>query len=406
MPTASDPAAALSQALREDRGRIIGALVARLRDFQLAEDALQDASASALIHWSRTGVPDRPRAWLIRVAFRKAIDRLRRSARDAAQAVDLTVLAQDEAAEPEIIADERLRLIFTCCHPALEQKSQVALTLRTICGLTTAEIARAFLDQEATMGQRLSRAKAKIVAAHIPFRVPDPEDWPARLASVLAVVYLIFNAGYGHKTGKRDLVDEAIFLGRLLNALHPADSEVEGILALMLLTQARHGARVGDDGATVPPAGQDRGRWDGAMIAEGLMILQTALARNTPGPFQIKASIAACHLLPDRPDWAQILTLYQALSVHEPTPVVHLNLAVAMAETGQLLEAITLVHGLESALQHYQPYYAVLADLARRLGRSELSLNAYDHAIRLATRPEDAAFLRKRRAELTNPSSP
>ncbi len=402
MPAASDPATALSQALREDRGRIIAALLARLRDFQLAEDALQEASASALIHWERAGVPDRPRAWLIRVAFRKAIDHLRRTARDAAQVAELAVLARDEAEEPEMIADERLRLIFTCCHPALELKSRVALTLRTICGLTTAEIARAFLDQEATMGQRLSRAKAKIVAAHIPFRVPDPEDWHNRLSSVLSVLYLIFNAGYDDSTGKRDLVDEAIFLGRLLNALHPADAEVEGAIALMLLTQARHGARFGEDGVTVPPAIQDRGRWDGALIAEGLIILQAALARDAPGPFQIKASIAACHFWPDRPDWVQILTLYQALCVYEPTPVVQLNLAVAMAETGQLLEAITLVQELGNVLQDYQPFHAVLADLARRLGRRELSLSAYDHAIRLATRPEDAAFLRKRRAELTN----
>lgn len=404
MPPAFDHAAALSQALKEDRGRIIAALMARVRDLQLAEDALQEASASALIHWARTGVPDRPHAWLIRVAFRKAIDRLRRTARDAAQAADLAVLARDEADEPEVIADERLRLIFTCCHPALEQKSQVALTLRTICGLTTAEIARAFLDQEATMGQRLSRAKAKIAAAHIPFRVPDPEDWHSRLASVLSVLYLIFNAGYGQNAGKHGLAEEAIFLGRLLNDLHPADAEAEGALALMLLTQARHGARVGEDGATVPTASQDRDRWDGALITEGLTLLQGALAREALGPYQIKAAIAACHLLPERPDWAQILTLYEALCVYEPTPVVRLNLAVAMAETGRLLEAITLVQGLESVLQDYQPFHAVLADLARRLGQSELSLNAYDQAIRLATRPEDAAFLRKRRAELSNPS--
>ena len=225
MPSAPDPAAGrlLEQALRADRGRILSALIARVRDFQLAEDALHDAAASALIHWSKGDLPTRPEAWLIRVAFRKAIDRLRRASRDAAQSQAMAILAHDEAMEePEMIADERLRLIFTCCHPALEPKSQVALTLRTVAGLSTAEIARAFLDAEPTMGQRISRAKTRIAEAGIPFAVPGPEDWEARLASVLAVIYLIFNAGYSAGPAEpRKLCDEAIFLARLLDQLRP-----------------------------------------------------------------------------------------------------------------------------------------------------------------------------------------
>ena len=388
----------LEQTLRQDRGRILSALIARLRDFQLAEDALQDAATAALLHWAET-VPDRPEAWLIRVAFRKAIDRLRRAARDAARTEALAILARDEAEEdPEVIADERLRLIFTCCHPALDPKSRVALTLRSIAGLTTAEIARAFLDSEPTMGQRLSRAKTRIAEAGIPFAVPGPEDWAERLQSVLAVVYLIFNAGYTAGPGEpRDLCDEAIFLARLINALRPGEAEVEGCLALLLITHARRAARNDASGATVPLTEQDRSLWDRAAIAEGLALLQGALARHGPGPYQIKAAIAACHVAGTRPDWRQIALLYDSLHRIEPTPVVQLNRAVALAESGALEAALDLISQLAPLLDAYQPFHAARAEYLARAGRIPAAGLAYARAIDLAPSAADAAFLTTRR---------
>ena len=401
MTTAPDPAAVrlLEQALRADRGRILSALIARVRDFQLAEDALHDAAASALIHWSKGDLPTRPEAWLIRVAFRKAIDRLRRATRDAAQSQAMAILARDEAEEdPEVIADERLRLIFTCCHPALDPKSRVALTLRSIAGLTTAEIARAFLDQEATMAQRLTRAKAKIAAAVIPFAVPGPEDWADRLQSVLAVVYLIFNAGYTAGPAEpRDLCAEAIFLARMITDLRPGDAEAEGALALMLITHARRAARVDAAGATVPLADQDRTLWDQSAIAEGLSLIDRAMARRTPGPYQVKAAIAACHVHDSGPDWPQIALLYASLYRMEPTQVVQLNRAVALAEIGELSAALSILQPLAVPLADYQPFHAARAGLLARSG-DPAALAAYDRAIALAG-PADAAFLARRRAE-------
>ena len=402
MATASDPVAlALDRALRQDRGRIISALIARVRDFQLAEDALQDAAGSALIHWANA-IPDRPGAWLIRVAFRKAIDRLRRASRDIAQTRALTILARDEAEEdPEVIRDDRLRLIFTCCHPALEAKSRVALTLRTIAGLTTAEIARAFLDAEPAMAARLTRAKAKIAAAGIPFAVPGPEDWAERLQSVLTVVYLIFNAGYSAGPDEpRDLCAEAIFLARLINTLRPDDPEVEGCLALLLITDSRHAARVDRAGATVPLADQDRSLWDQSAIAEGLAHLHAALTRRAPGPYQIKAAIAACHVQDGGPDWAQIALLYDSLYRIEPTPVVQLNRAVALAETGQLGPALDLILGLAPMLDAYQPFHAARAEYLARAGQTTEARAAYDRAIALTTSHSDATFLREKRNAL------
>jgi RNA polymerase sigma-70 factor (ECF subfamily) len=405
--TASDAIAvtrAVEALLRQDRGRLLAALIARLRDFQLAEDALQEAALSALTHWGRTGIPASPQGWLLRVALRKAIDRIRAGQRDDRKSADLARLALDEANEtpPEGIPDERLRLIFTCCHPALDPKSRVALTLRSIAGLTTPEIARAFLDADATMGQRLSRAKAKIAAAGIPYAVPGPEDWPERLQSVLAVIYLIYNAGYsvGPKAdahADRDLCAEAIFLTRLLVQLRTDDAEIEGCLALLLLTQSRTSARHDAEGITIPLAEQDRSRWDRRAIDEGLALINRAMARRSPGPYQIKAAIAACHMADPAPDWPQIAALFTRLLDFEPTPVVRLNRAVAVAEAGDLARALEEVSALASMLDDYQPFHAAQADLLAREGQVPAARAAYDRAIALAPSAADAAFLTKRR---------
>ena len=406
MTRAGDPALSLAQVVRSDRGRLLAALIARLRDFQLAEDALQDALEAALRHWGRSGLPASPQAWLLRVAQRKAIDRLRAGARDGRRIADLTLLAGEEAAEwaTEDIPDDRLRLIFTCCHPALDPKSRVALTLRTLGGLTTAEIARAYLDREPAMGQRLSRAKVKIAAAGIPFAVPGPDLWAGRLDSVLTTIYLIFNEGYSASSGavplRRDLCEEAVFLARLLIFLRPDEPETEGLLALMLLTHARRAARIAQ-GALVPLEAQDRRLWDAAMIGEGLGLLDRAMARHAPGPFQIKAAIAALHVQPEPgggTDWRQIALLYDSLLRMEPTPVVRLNRAVALAESGALPAALREIETLAGALDDYPQFHAARADLLCRLARGPESDAAYDRAIALAPTTADAAFLRARRS--------
>ena len=410
MTRAGDPALSLAQVVRSDRGRLMAALIARLRDFQLAEDALQDAQEAALRHWGRSGLPASPQAWLLRVAQRKAIDRLRASARTGRRIADLTLLAEDEAAEmaAEDIPDDRLRLIFTCCHPALDPKSRVALTLRTLGGLTTAEIARAYLDREPAMGQRLSRAKAKIAAAGIPFAVPGPDLWAERLDSVLTTIYLIFNEGYSASSGavplRTDLCEEAVFLARLLISLRPEEPETEGLLALMLLTHARRAARIAQ-GDLVPLEAQDRRLWDAAMIGEGLALLDRAMARRAPGPFQIKAAIAALHGQSSPgggTDWRQIVLLYDSLLRMEPTPVVRLNRAVALAESGALPVALREIETLAGALDGYPQFHAARADLLRRLARGPESDAAYDRAIALAPTSADAAFLRARRSARVN----
>lgn len=393
----------LEGVMRNDRGRLIAALIARLRDFQLAEEVLQEAVISALTHWGRTGLPASPQGWLLKVALRKAIDRLRCGKRDLRRAAEIAVLAADEAdeTEPEMIPDERLRLVFTCCHPALDPKSRVALTLRTLGGLTTPEIARAFLDQDTTMGQRLSRAKAKIAAAGIPFVVPGPEDWAERLNSVLTVVYLVFNAGYTNgPAADRDLCAEAIYLAQMLDHLRPGEAEVEGCLALMQITHARSLARTDGQGATVPLTDQDKSLWNAAMIANGLAVLDIAIARGNPGPFQIKAAIAACHSLDIGPDWPQIAALYGSLFRIEPTPVIALNHAVAVAESGDLPAAMARLADLAAQLDDYQPYHAARADLLAKSGQSAESHAAYTRAIAMAASAPDAAFLTNRRNRL------
>ncbi|MDP3341876.1 RNA polymerase sigma factor [Frigidibacter sp.] len=407
-PAAPGPAAAIAVAreldrvMRSDRGRLLAALAAGLRDLSLAEEALQEAAISALGHWARSGLPRSPQGWLLQVARRKAIDRLRGAGRDARKAEALARLVVDEAApEPEAIPDERLRLIFACCHPSLEMKSRVALTLRTVCGLTTPEIARAFLDAEPTMGQRLSRAKAKIAAAGIPFAVPEAELWPARLEAVLTTVYLIFTTGYVAGPGEpRDLCHEAEYLMRLIDRLRPEDPEIEGALAMMLLTAARRAARIGADGASLPPAVQDRSLWDGARLAEGRAILAAAVARRRPGPFQIKAAIADCQMAEPGPDWPQIAALYGALWRHEPTPVVSLNAAVALAEAGEPARGLAIVESLEGHLAGYQPWHAARAALLAMTGDRAAAASAYQQAIALAPGPAEALFLQRMLASL------
>jgi RNA polymerase sigma-70 factor (ECF subfamily) len=406
--TASGPASAiavsreLDRVIRADRGRLLSVLAAGLRDLGLAEEVLQEAAVSALAHWGRSGLPASPQGWLLQVARRKAIDRLRGAARDSRKAQAMATLAEDEAApEPEAVPDERLRLIFACCHPALEPKSRVALTLRTVCGLTTPEIARAFLDAEATMGQRISRAKAKIAAAGIPFAVPEAGQWDERLETVLTTVYLIFTTGYVAGPGEpRDLCLEGEYLMRLIDRLRPGEAEIEGALSMMLLTAARRAARIGPDGASLPPGEQDRSLWDTGRIAEGRRILARAMERRRPGPFQIKAAIADCQMADPGPDWPQIVALYGALLRHEPTPVVRLNAAVAIAEAGDPARGLAMVEELGGALPEYQPWHAAHAALLALTGARTEAAAAYREAIARAATPAEALFLRRRLADL------
>ncbi len=409
--TAPDIASAVSAIIRDDRGRLMAALIRSLGNFDLAEDALQDAAERALTHWARSGLPERPDAWLLQVARRSAIDRLRKTKRHKAAEPEVARLMEedeaDRAEETPEIPDERLRLIFTCCHPALEEKTRVALTLRTVGGLTTKEIAHAFLDKEAAMGQRLSRAKTKIAAAGIPFKVPERRDWDDRLNAVLSVIYLIFNEGWtagpGEEPLRIGLCQEAIWLGRLLTSLAPNEPEIEGLLALMLLGHARHEARFDASGAMVPLDHQNRADWDQALIDDGLAVLDRAVARRLPGPFQIQAAISALHIQSERAettDWPQILLLYNRLFALSPSPIVALNRAVALAETGALTCALRELKALESMLAEYQPYHATLADLARRDDDTETARHAYLSAIRLSQNPGEIAWLEERLATL------
>jgi len=395
----------LDRVMRADRGRLLSVLAAGLRDLSLAEEVLQEAAVSALAHWGRAGLPASPQGWLLQVARRKAIDRLRGAARDSRRAQALAVLAADEAApEPLAIPDERLRLIFACCHPALEPKSRVALTLRTVCGLTTPEIARAFLDADPTMGQRISRAKAKIAAAGIPFAEPEADLLSERLQAVLTAVYLIFTTGYVAGPGEpRDLCAEAEYLIRLIDRLRPGEPEIEGALAMILLTGARRAARIGADGASLPPVEQDRRLWDAARLAEGRAVLARAVERRRPGPFQIKAAIADCQMAEPGPDWPQIAALYGALLRHEPTPVVRLNAAVAIAEAGDPARGLALVEALAPTLAGYQPFHAAHAALLVMTGDTAAAAGAYRRAIALAPGPDAALFLTRRLSGLGDP---
>jgi RNA polymerase sigma-70 factor (ECF subfamily) len=403
---------AIETLARAETGRLLGALLRDTRDFQMAEDCLQEAMASALEHWSRNGLPSAPAGWILQTARRKAIDRFRRDRnfdRKAHEYGVLLELDQQTAAtdDPPAIPDERLRLIFTCCHPALESKTRVALTLRTLCGLTTREIARAFVDTTEAMAQRLVRARHKITKAGIPFEIPEPEHWGERFKSVLAVIYLTFNEGYSATEGaaplRRDLCLEAIRLGRLMLELAPRDAECEGLVALMLLNHARTPGRLGPDGSIIALDRQDRGLWNRVEIAEGQALLDQALARKQTGPFQLQAAISALHAdAPDHrsTDWRQIVLLYDALYGFVRNPVFLLNRAVALSfATGpeQALEALCTI---ETDLDAYQPFHAARADFLRRADRPIDARQSYLRAIELSGNESDRLFLSGRMQEI------
>ena len=402
----------IEKLVREEWGKLLSILIGYLGNFQLAEDALQDGLESALEHWHKNGLPRSPTAWLLQTARRKAIDRIRRSANFSAKQSEYQLLLEmdrtdSESEEMHEIPDERLRLIFTCCHPSLDEKTRTALTLRTLGGLTTTEIARAFLDSEDAMAQRLVRGKRKIKAAGIPYAVPQSDQWGERLNTVLGVIYLIFNQGYfsshGENQIRSELSNEAIRLAKILMKLKPAEPECEGLLALMILHDSRRKARHDKSGEMVALSEQDRSLWDRHKIIEGAEILEKALRRFHPGSYQIQAAISSIHSQADSHEatnWDEIVLLYDELYKHQPNPVVVLNKCVAVSYAEGADKALKLIAGLETELQNYQSFYATKADLLRRDGKTKLAEVAYLKAIELSQETKTRNFLEKRLGEM------
>jgi RNA polymerase sigma-70 factor (ECF subfamily) len=405
--SATDAREAVTRAHREEWARVVASLTRRFGDLDTAEEAAAEAFAAAVERWPADGVPPNPGAWLTTTANHKAIDRIRRENKRDDKQREARMMYGDEPLGA--LGDERLRLIFTCCHPALAMETRVALTLRMVAGLTVAEIARAFLVQESAMGRRITRAKAKIREARIPYRVPSAQDLPARVRGVLAVLYLVFNEGYlatGPDTDpvRGDLTAEAIRLARLIRALMPADGEVAGLLALMLLTEARRPTRVSASGELVALGEQDRGAWDAALIAEGhLLVRERLAAAAAPGRYQILAAINAVHTsardVRDT-DWSQVVALYDQLVRLDPSPIIALNRAIALAELDGPQVALAAIDRLEESLTGYRPYHATRADLLRRLGESQKAREAYDKAIGLTGNTAETAHLIRRRDQL------
>ena len=398
----------IARVFRAEHGRAVSVLIRALGDIDLAEDAVQDAFTVAVERWPREGMPPSPAGWIITTARRRAIDRLRREAtREARHAESFTLYGADEGSalvEEGPVKDERLRLVFTCCHPALSREAQIALTLRLLGGLTTPEIAHAFLVPEATMAQRIVRAKSKIRSAGIPYRVPRDEDLPARLPPVLAVLYLVFTEGHtataGDDLGRPDLATEAIRLGRVLVELMPDEPEAMGLLALMLLTEARRPARTDEAGDLVLLADQDRGRWDAALVAEGLALVRRCLRRNAPGPYQLQAAINAVHTdaaTAADTDWSQVVALYDHLLRLAPTDVVRLNRAVAVAERDGPKAGLALLEGLD--LEGYVGFHVVRAELLGRLHRWPESVAEWERAAGLSDNAPESRHLRVRAAD-------
>ena len=408
----ADAAAAIARAYRHEWARVIATLARRLGDLDTAEEAAAEAFAVAVERWPVDGVPPNPGAWLTTTAYRKGIDRIRRESKRDAKQEESHRLRDGDVAPAGDIDDDRLRLLFTCCHPALAIESRVALTLRMVGGLTVPEIARAFLVQESAMGQRITRAKAKIRTAGIPYRVPAAAELPERVSGVLAVLFLVFNEGYlatgpGSDPVREDLTAEAIRLTRLVHDLLPDDGEVTGLLALMLLTEARRPARVSSTGELVTLVEQDRGSWDVGLVGEGHRLVRQRLdAGEAPGPYQLLAAINAVHTSAREArdtDWSQIVALYDQLARLDASPVVSLNRAIAVAEVDGPDVALALVDRLAESLAGYHALHAARADLLRRLGRGREARAAYDRAIDLAGNSAEIAYLSRRRDQLGEP---
>ncbi len=400
--------------VRQEWGRVLAALLHRIGQLELAEDALQDAFVAALADWPKSGVPNNTKGWLLRTAERKAIDSIRRANVFQTKQQQLTVLTELEAhvddEDPSPFPDDRLKLIFTCCHPALGHESSVALTLKTVCGLNTLQIARAFVVTESTMAQRIVRAKRKIAVSGIPFAIPEPELWGERFTAVLAVIYFIFNEGYAASDGpthsKTDLCEEAIRLGRIVTGLAPGEADAAGLLALMLLHHSRRYARRGRDGEIIPLDTQDRDKWDPDCIAEGMTYLALAGDGDPPGPYALQAGLSAVHARAqtfEETDWNTIIGLYDLLNAQTPSPVLLLNRAVALSYADGPDAGLAALHALEvePRLALYQPFHAAKADMLARAGQTDAARSAYDKALTLTSNEAEERFLTARKAQLS-----